>query len=441
MKGRVTSARGRFEPARRAGAWTVRSVRVAACAALLATCALARAATSTVPPASSAPTSAPAKPKTSTTTAAPAKPKTGTTTTTPRPKPQVVVPKNIADEIAGKSNLEIATDARTLEDLGAYGHSADLLRVVRQRAARDADLDLALAFNEARSGSLDSAATLLWGPVLTAALADSSIPRARRIPYAWHREPLFVNGTWDGWYWYIARARAEVAARLGRWADALAAARLSARARTNSGKEWLILGLCEARAGSANSAEDDVRRAITLDPTLPEAHYLAGLFEWRAGRRNRAQDHFRDAVALDSSYREPAIALMRSRLPVPPDTLPAAFLTGVREIALLCSNARPKHEEFVQMDVPALLERRLDVPIADSLKTGWKQFGAEPSVLIDERGRIVLNEFPWAPPNDVVPDGVIGTEVGTLPHWHFTPATRNGTPSRVWASVQLLYTP
>ena len=81
------------------------------------------------------------------------------------------------------------------------------------------------------------------------------------------------------------------------------------------------------------------------------------------------------------------------------------------------------------------------MPIPDSLKTGWKQFGAEPSVLIDERGRIVLNEFPWAPPNDVVPDAVIGTEVGTLPHWQFIPATKNGAPGRVWASVQLLYTP
>src|SRR6185369_6108405 len=140
----------------------------------------------------------------------------------------------------------------------------------------------------------------------------------------------------------------------GRWHEARQAAEVAVAARPLAGKEWLLLAVCAGREGDRGAAETAAARAAVLDPTLPEARYLAGLFAWRGGRRAAAQSEFRAAVALDSSYRAPALALVRSRLPgAAPDSLPAEFLTGVREVGMLTSPMGPKLEEFVQMDTPA----------------------------------------------------------------------------------------
>src|SRR5213594_3313881 len=112
-------------------------------------------------------------------------------------------------------------------DEGPFGHShrrTDLLspaprrdlRALRSRTGPDPDLEIELALLEARSGQLDSAAERLWSPALTAALSDS-MPVTRRERYGWDRGPLWLNGSFDGWNWYVARARAEVASSLGRW--------------------------------------------------------------------------------------------------------------------------------------------------------------------------------------------------------------------------------
>lgn len=339
-----------------------------------------------------------------------------------------------------QSPAELARNARILEEAGAYTRAAETLRQLRGRVARDADLDLALAIDEARAGRLDSARVLLWGPTLTAALADS-MPVSRRHEYAWQREGLFLNGQFDGWYWYVARARFEVAAALGRWNDAHRAAREAVAARPLAGKEWLALALSAARDG----AEDEMRlaagNAVRLDPALPEAHYVAGLLEWRAGRRAAALERFRAAVELDSSYREAALALVRSRLPgSSPDSLPAALLTGAREAGLLTSATRPKLEEFVQMEVPAVITRRGQPQIPDSLLVGVPAIELPLAVLVDEHGRAILHELPWFPPANL-PQGVVAAVVANLPQWRFSAARRSGRAERVWAAVQYTYRP
>ena len=181
----------------------------------------------------------------------------------------------------------MAREARTLEELGAYGQATDRLRQLRRRVPPDADLELTLALDEARSGDVDSAAARLASPLLEAALNDT-VPLERRHEYPWHPEAEWINGRFDGWYWYIARARAELAAASGRWREAADAARLCVAARSLSGKEWLILAVCAGRAGSLDEAAAAAERAVFLDASLPEAHFLRGLYEWRAGRRGAA---------------------------------------------------------------------------------------------------------------------------------------------------------
>ncbi|MBI5710525.1 MAG: hypothetical protein HZC42_09520 [Candidatus Eisenbacteria bacterium] len=331
-----------------------------------------------------------------------------------------------------------AHEARLLEDNGAYGQAAATLRALRRRVPPDADLELALALDEARAGDADSARTRLHGPPLAAALVDS-LPVTRRHEADWDRDRRWTDGRFEGWHWYVARARAELDAALGRWDEATVAARAAVAARPLAGKEWLVLAVCAGRAGHADEARAAADQAATLDPSLPEALYLSGLWAWKAGQRARAQERFRAAVALDSSYREPALALVRSRLPgVPPDTLPAALLTGVRAAGLLTSAVGPKIEEFAQMDQPAVIVRQELVPIPDSLALTLKPVQIVLPILVDERGRAVLHELPWFSP-DQLPAAVVALLAQSLPAWRFTPARRLNEPRRVWASVSIKY--
>jgi tetratricopeptide (TPR) repeat protein len=377
------------------------------------------------------------------TTGAPA----GTTTPGhPAPKPKTAAkPATTAKPAAkgtgaAKSPLQQAGDARAFEELGAYAQARDVLRAVRGRAAPDADLELALALDEARSGQLDSAAARLWGPLMSKALADT-VPRARRVAYPWVREGLWVNGRYDGWNWYIARARVEVAAALGRWEAARQAAQRAVELHGRSGKERLMLAIAAGRAGDPAACEQAAREAAWLDPTLPEAHYLVGLFEWRAGRRMAAQQAFRTAVALDSSYSPAAFALVRSRLPgTAIDTLPSGFLTGVRGMALLVSPERPKREEFMQMDTPASIVRQEILPLPDSLKGKFSKLDLYLPIVVDEKGRAVLNEIPWST-EESLPDPLLRIILESLLNWRFNPALKNGQPRRAWATVQVGYQP
>lgn len=332
----------------------------------------------------------------------------------------------------------VASDARTREDGGAYGLALEQLRTLRGLVPEDADLELAIALDEARSNLPDSAWARLNGPVLSAALADTGGPTRWR-DYPFQREPFWLNGQYDGWYWYIARARAEVALRLQRWDEALAAARRSVYARPLAGKEHLLLALCLAHAGETAGARLEVARAIRLDPMLPEAHYLGGLLAWSAGDRAGARAAFRAALANDSLYRAPALALSRLLVPgLAPDPLPTNFLSGIRRAAELTSRVRPKLEEYVQYDQLATLYGRPTRAVPESLQRVMgmtRPIRLYVTVLVDERGRVVLNELPWMSPGSF-PEELLDQVLRDAARWNFRPAYKLGQPRASLASVE-----
>jgi tetratricopeptide (TPR) repeat protein len=366
---------------------------------------------------------------------------------TAAPKPAAAAPKSGATTRAASHTprpdtahqLETAKSARQLEELGAYAAAAATLRALRRVAPPDADLDLALAMDLARSGARDSAAMLLWTPRMDAALADT-LPITRRHAYPWEREALWVNGRFDGWHWYVARVRAELAASLARWSDARKAAEDCVRAHPLSGKEWLLLAVCAGREGRSDQAALAAREAVALDPTLPEAFYLCGLYDWRDGNLALARQRFRAAVDLDSTWVVPAEAYVRTRLPgAPPDSLPTAVLVGQRAAALLCSPVRPKVDEYLQVDETAEVERRGSPQVPESVMAQLGTLELALPVLVDEQGRAVLNDLPWFPPQ-AMPPSVVSALVRCLTDWRFRPAMKNGLPFPVWASVEFSYT-
>jgi hypothetical protein len=327
--------------------------------------------------------------------------------------------------------------ARQLEDAGAYDSAAVVLRDLRTRVAPDADLDLALALDLARSGALGAARLLLYGPVLEAALADSC-PPARRRPYRGDRDELWLTGRFEGWSWYVARARAEVDARLGRWTDARAAAQRAVAERPLAGREWLVAAVCAGRAGDDDAAEREARQAAYLDPMLPEAHYLVGLFEWRAGRRSQALERFAAAASLDSLY-EPSVRARRRLRFFPgaaPDSLPATFLTRGREAGLLASPVGPKLETLPQVDRFATVLERTMVPIPDSLQIEMRPVRIVLPILVDEDGRAVLIDLPWIAPDDL-PAPFVALLFESLSVWRFVPAQRYDQPVRSWSAVSI----
>ncbi len=333
--------------------------------------------------------------------------------------------------------VERAHEAKGLEDASAYRLAALQLRKLRDAARPDADLDLELALDLARSGELDSARVLLYGPLLTRALSDSASPGRGRL-YAWNRNEQWTNGRYDGWAWYIARARAEVDARLGRWREARAAADRALAERPLAGQDWLVLAVCSAHAGDRAGAEVQARMAAALDPMLPEAQYLEGLLAWRAGDRTEALRQFTAAAALDSLY-EPAVRA-RQRLRFFPgaaaDSTPAEFLTGPRAAALLTSPVPPKIESFQQVDRQPTILSRFMVPIPDSVEVVMKPLRFTLPVLVDERGRPVLAQLPAISPEDL-PAPFVSLLLEALPGWRFTPALVQGKPAPSWAAVSI----
>lgn len=329
----------------------------------------------------------------------------------------------------------LAFDVRSLEEQGAYAKAADQLRALRRLAPVDADLELGLALDLGRAGARDSAVRMLYGPVLTAALADTADRRRFEI-YGWKHEDTYFGGRFDGWYWYIARARLELEAARGRWTQALEASRICTRARPLVGVEWYLFALCAAHAGAMDEARPAAERALRLAPILPEAHYLAGVIAWRDGRRASAQQEFRAAVELDSSYREPAIAMVRARLPVPPDTLPGRLLNGLRGSALVTSPVQPKYDEFLQLDQPAVVTNRADVVIPDSLADRVKPIVVHVLTLFDAHGRAVFHEDPWAASTSA-PDALVGLISSAVQKWAVSPGIRFGRPQAVWMELDV----
>jgi Flp pilus assembly protein TadD len=345
---------------------------------------------------------------------------------------------HVAAKPSAAQLLEMAKSARQLEELGAYGAAASKLQALRRLVPPDVDLDLALAMDLARSGDRDSAALLMWTPRMDAALSDTLLI-TRRHTYPWEREALWINGRFDGWSWYVGRVRAELAASLGRWAEARKAAEYCVLAHPLAGKEWLLLAVCAGRDGRLDEARAAARQAIALDSTLPEALYLCGLHEWRVGDRELARRHFRAAALLDSTWVPPAEAYVRTRLPgTTPDSLPAEVLVGQRAAGLLCSPVRPKVDEYIQVDETAEVETRGQPQVPESTMAALGTLELALPVLVDERGRAVLNDLPWFPP-EAVPPRVVSALVRCLPDWRFRPAMKNGLPFPVWASVDFSY--
>ena len=367
----------------------------------------------------------------------PAPPVKGTSATTSR-APAARGTRRAAAPI--KSVLELARETREVEDAGAYARAVAGLRALRTRVIPDADLELFLALDEARAGLVDSARIRLRSPLVDAAVLDT-LPLDRRREYPYRREGAWLNGHYDGWPWYLWRARAELAALTGRWQEAYEAARQCVDARPLSGKEWLVLAVAAGRTQRNDEARASAGRAAALDPTLPEAHYLMGLWEWKAGRRAEAQEAFRRAVRLDSTFVPAALAMMRARIPgIAPDSLPAELLTGPRRAGLITAPEGPKPEEYVQMDVSALIESSPDSAVSDSIPPGVKPMQLVLSLLIDEHGRPVINDIPWFPQGQL-PEWKIVRLLNSTPSWRFTPAIRLGSPHAVWISMDFYFTP
>jgi hypothetical protein len=180
----------------------ITAVRSLIALALLSAGLTAFAFAATTPTTASKPAST--KPATKTTTA---KPSTGTATH--KPGTTSTAKKTAAKP--GRPPIEQAFAARQLEDGGAYGRAADELKVLRKMVKIDGDLELALALDEARSGRSDSALARLSTPMMEAA-ANDSMPLKRRAEYPYQRETFWIDGKFDGWNWYILRARGELEA-------------------------------------------------------------------------------------------------------------------------------------------------------------------------------------------------------------------------------------
>ena len=363
----------------------------------------------------------------------------------PTPARRAAAPaaKPAAPVATGKRPIDIATQARVFEEQGNYASALAALKTLRGMQGPDADVELAIALDEARTGFADSAWARLHGPLLTAALEDTA-GRVRRAEYPFQRESMWVNGSYDGWYWYIARARAELAYARRDWKEALRMANRAAQARPLSGKEALLLALAAGRTGDAQFSEAAASWATYLEPWLPEAHYLAGLWAWKNGRRAEARERLQLAAQLDSTWRDPALALTRLRLPgMPADSLPTRFLTGVRTCAMLTSAKRPKQEEFVQFDAtPMLVYNPMSQP-ADSVRALMhlkKPTQVFVQVLVDESGRPVLAELPYVTEAQV-PAAVIDHVISAIGEWRFFPARKFNKPQRAWASVEYVLQP
>lgn len=339
--------------------------------------------------------------------------------------------------------VEVALQARTLEETGAYALALEQLKRLRGMQGPDADLELAIALDEARVGLPDSAWQRLRSPLLSAALADTA-GHDRRSEYPFQREGLWINGKFDGWYWYVARARAELALARRDWKEAVAMASRSAAARPLSGKEALLLALAASQAGDGELGAAAAHWAAYLEPWLPEASYLAGLWAWRHGRRAEARQWLEEAAAEDSTWRTPWLALARLTLPgSQPDSLPTRFLNGARACAMLTASRRPKQEEYIQFDkIPNLVFNPQPQP-PDSVRALLhlkKPTQLYVQVLVSETGHALLAELPWVT-EEQVPAAVVHHVLDQVGSWRFTPAVKFAKPYRTWASVEYVLQP
>jgi tetratricopeptide (TPR) repeat protein len=343
---------------------------------------------------------------------------------------------------AGPSVTDLTALARRQEDAEDYRGAATTLKTLRGRVTPDPDLELWLALFEARAGDLDSAHVRLRGPLLDAAVADTGSASRWKV-YPWGKETSWTDGRWGGWDWYVWRARTEVAAALGEWSEALAAARRTVAARPSNGRDWHACALCAAHLGRDDEARECLARAAELDPSLPEPHYLEGLLAWRAGRRAEAQESFRAAAALDTTDDHAALAMVHAGLPGSrPDSLPVELLSGPRRAALLTSPVGPKREAHRRLvSTPTLLHDETPPALAGSGGAS----GARPTrlmiaMLVDSDGRVVVSDVPDLRSADIDPARVAQV-LATLPRWRFSPATNENGNVSAWTGHVVEFQP
>jgi len=227
---------------------------------------------------------------------------------------------------------------------------------------------------------------------------------------------------------------------LGRWDDAVTAARTAVRARPLSGRDHLLLALAAGRAGDAPLARAEAGRAALLDPMLPEAHYLSGLWAWRDGDHARAAAAFRAAIMRDSTETDAALALVRLLVPsARPDSLPRRFLRGARGAGMLISPRGPKIEETTPSDqLPGLYAIPTVAP-PDSVRANPRfdpRMFIEATVLVGEDGKAILVEFPYTTP-ERMPAGLMQALVSAAAGWSFRPALHLGHPLAMWINVEI----
>ena len=122
----------------------------------------------------------------------------------------------------------------------------------------------------------------------------------------------------------------------------------------------------------------------------------------------------------------------------PPNPLPTSFLSGIRRAAELTSRVRPKLEEYVQYDQLATLYGLPTRAVPESLQRVMgmtKPIRLYVTVLVDERGRVVLNELPWMP-SGAFPEVLLEQVLRDAMRWNFRPAYKLGQPRASLASVE-----
>ncbi|MCO5352062.1 MAG: tetratricopeptide repeat protein [Bryobacteraceae bacterium] len=88
--------------------------------------------------------------------------------------------------------------------------------------------------------------------------------------------------------------------------------RQSAEADSSNARAWMHLGFVEGKVGSAASRMDCYRKAIEIDPSLAEAHYLLGFSLLMSGDHDGAFRELRALRKLDPAFAKRLEIFMKS---------------------------------------------------------------------------------------------------------------------------------
>lgn len=145
---------------------------------------------------------------------------------------------------------------------------------------------------------------------------------------------------------------AQVALRNGRRAAAAEAIQRAVEAEPASAKHLVLSGQIHLRIGNDTKAIQDLERALTLRPDLPEAYFALGLHYYRLHERELARRSLEKAVYYDNNNRTAAVllhCLKRNRF-IPPEAIrfdqPSVVLGNTNDSALVCHVGETMNLEF-----------------------------------------------------------------------------------------------